>query len=922
MPRMRIHRHTVSLRSLNRHLATTVGSHLPPRKLLPCILCWLPLLLTVLAAAQTTHQVAGRVTGPQGLVVIDASVKLLGANRILIAEVRTDEQGHFTIPGIAAGRYELRIDAAGFSPFQKVIVVPLESSPGLEVNLKLTPVEYEVTVTGRHGAPEETFIEPASVRIRGSEELVQREASHLPRMLAEEPGILVQESTPGQGSPILRGQAAQTILYLLDGIRFNNSTYRSGNTQYLGWIPYTAVDSVEVFLGPAGTQYGSDALGGAINVLSALLPPWSDTRLSGGGESRTFFSSADLGAGSALRGFVSGRRLSLTLAGSYKRHQEVRAGRGADSHSSFTRFLGFTPQQVRAALGSRQRDTDYAQTGWNAKLGVRLGRDQFLTLNWIQSEQYGIRRYDRLLGGEGHLRSELEPQRLRFGYARYQKIGAGRLRSLEATFAINRQTDGQVSQTRDTSPLQNETNRVTALGYLLSTSWAPLVRHTLTAGAELYDEYIFGRRTDTSAGVVRHVRPRFPNGTRYQSLGVYLSDDWDAVPKKLLVESGVRFSTFRFRSRSGKNVFVNGLPTVPDATETFSDLTFNAGLSYALAPSLVAFGRVARGFRAPTVFDLGEQGLTGGGFEVSPREAVALGALIGDSAGSSAVSTGRAWQDLQPEVLWSFESGLRWKMRRLRGNVTLFNSELLDSIQRRVLIVSHPVVGQRIGNEAVTRQDAQGRIFVDLDFRPVVSRANIGRVRIQGAEAWLRVDWSEQWSSALKTALQRGRELDTRHVARHIAPDTVFASLRWNHRKGRIWLEGFTEISGPQTRLNPSELADPRIGAFRMAETITGFFLGAARRMGLIENERLKLTGENLNDVIQRVLGSDLAGKPLFRRTKSFATLNLRGTCVLNERNEILFALLNLTDANYRRHGSGFDAPGISLAISYRLKFR
>ena len=50
--------------------------------------------------------------------------------------------------------------------------------------------------------------------------------------------------------------------------------------------------------------------------------------------------------------------------------------------------------------------------------------------------------------------------------------------------------------------------------------------------------------------------------------------------------------------------------------------------------------------------------------------------------------------------------------------------------------------------------------------------------------------------------------------------------------------------------------------------------------------------------------------------------LNLRGAYVLNERNEILFALLNLTDANYRKHGSGFDAPGINLVISYRLKFR
>ncbi|MFQ5816568.1 MAG: TonB-dependent receptor domain-containing protein [Terriglobia bacterium] len=883
----------------------------------------LSLSSTGLLLAEThRHSISGRVTGPQGIPLVAASVKLFGANRILIAEVRTNEEGEFSLTEVAKGRYELRVEASGFSPFQRVIDVPLEPPEPLEINLRLTPVELEVTVTGRHGAPEEAFFEPASVRIRGSQELVQREVSHLPRMLAEEPGILTQETTPGQGSPILRGQGAQTVLYLVDGIRFNNSTYRSGNTQYLGWMPSSSVDSVEVFLGPAGTQYGSDALGGAINVMSALLPPWSDTQLSWGGESTTFFTSADLGAGNALRATVAGRTLSLLVTGSYKRHQELRAGGGEDSHNSLTRFLGFSPAQVRATLGSRLRDTDYTQGSWSAKLGLRLRSDQFLTFSWIQSEQYGVRRYDRLLGGEGRLRSDLLPQRLSFGYVRYQKLGTGRLQNLEATVSLNRQTDGQISQVREASPRGTEVNRVTALGYLFSTSWAPLYGHSLAAGVEFYDEYVFGKRTESTGGVFQQVRPRFPNGTRYQSLGVYVLDDWAAIPSKLLVESGLRFSHFRFRSRSDKNVFLNGVPTVPDATESFTDLTFNAGLSYSLVPSLVVFGRVARGFRAPTVFDLGEQGLTGGGFEVSPRATLALGALIGDSAGSNAVSTGRSWQALRPEVLWSFEGGLRWKTQRVNGNLTLFDSEFVDSIQRRVLIVPTPVVGQIIGNETITDQDATGRIFVDLDFRPVVSRANIGRIRIQGLEAWLRVNWSDEWSSAFKTSRQRGRELATRNFARRIAPDTLFASLRWNHRSGRFWLEGFTEISGAQTRLNPAELNDPRIGAVRTAETIADFFNFGARRLGLVAGDRLQRTGETVDEVIARVLGPALAGKPLFQRTDGFVTLNLRGAYILNEKNEILFALTNITDANYRKHGSGFDAAGVNFSVRYRWKFR
>ncbi len=885
-----------------------------------CCLLWLSAAAHL--CAQSAHSISGTVTDPQGLAVSGATVRLLGASRVLLAETTTNEDGSFALAGIAAGRYELRIEAAGFSAFQRVLDIPRETAEPLAMQLKITPVELQVTVTGRHGAPEATVVEPATVRIRSSEQLARRDPAHLPRMLAEEPGMLTQETTPGQGSPILRGQGAQTVLYLVDGIRYNNSIYRSGNTQYLGWMPASATDSVEVFLGPASSQYGSDALGGAINVMTTSLPPWASRGLHWSAETDTFFSSADLAGGSSLRAAVAAPRLSFVLTGTFRRHQGLRAGGGEDSHNVLRRFFDLSPAQVRGILGSRMIDTDYAQSSWSSKLGLRLGDLQFLTFAWVQSEQFGIRRYDRLLGGEGRLLHNFGPQRLGFGYLRYQRLGTGALRSFEATFSINRQTDGQTTQTRATSPRENDVNRVTAFGYLVSTSWAPVARHSITAGGEFYDEFVFGRAFERAPGEPPvPIRPRFPNGTRYQSLGLYLSDDWDAVPQKLLIEAGTRLSYFRFRSFAEKNVFVDGRPTVPNATETFTDVTFNAGFSYFLLPELVLFGRTARGFRAPTVFDLGEQGITGGGFEVSPNEAVRLGAEIGDSAGGSATSTGNRWQPLAPEVLWSFEGGLRWRLERLSGDVTLFDSEFFDAIQRRVLIVPAGVVGETIGGEEIIAQDAEGRIFVAADFRPVVSRANIGRVRIWGVEATTRVDWARQWNSAFKFSAHRGRELDTGNFARRIAPDFFFASLRWTDARGRLWLEAFTEVSGPQTRLNPAELDDPRIGAVRTAARITDFFNNGAQRLGLISGGLLTVTGETLAEVIARVLGPAAEPAPLFTRTESFATLNFRGGFLLGERNQISFALWNATDANFRRHGSGVDAPGVNFTLSYRFRF-
>ena len=879
-------------------------------------------LPVTLAAQNNLHDVTGAVRDPEGLAVPAANVQLFGPNRVLLAETSTNEWGEFALEGLAPGSYELRIETPTFAPARRILTVPLPEGDRLMISLALNPVQTQVTVTASHGAPEETLYEPAAITVHDAQELLSREVSHLPRMLAEQPGVLTQETTPGQGSPVLRGQGAQTVLYLLDGIRFNNSTYRSGNTQYLGWIPSASTDAVEVLLGPAGTQYGSDALGGAVNIMTSPLPSWGDDGLRWHGESRTFFRSSDLGGGSAVQTSVAGRRLAFSLGGSFARSQNLRTGGGRDSHNSLIRFLGFSAPQVKEVLGNRLRDTAFTQGSWHAKLGARFEGDHLLTLSWLQSEQWGVRRYDRLLGGEGRLRSDFVPQRLRFGYLRYQKISAGRLQSLTATVSLNQQIDGQLSQTRESSDLRNERNRVTALGYVLSTAWRPAQSHSVNAGVEFFDEFVAARRFETEpGGPATEVRPRFPNGSRYRSLGLYLSDDWKPLGDRLVLDSGLRLSHFRFQSRSNRNVFVNGEPTVPDAKQIFNDLTFHSGFAYSPAKSLVVVGRVARGFRAPTVFDLGQLGLSGGGFEVSPDETLGFGSVVGDSAGSAAISTGKTWQKLEPEVLWSFEGGLRWRTERVTGSLNLFDSEFFDSIQRRTLIVPAPVVGETIGGETITAQDAEGRIFVDLDPRPVISRANIGRIRIYGVETGTRVNWTEQWGSSLKASFQRGRELNTRNFARRIAPANFFGSLRWNSRGGLFWLEIFTEISAAHTRLNPAEVNDPRVGAFRTAETIEDFFDYTAQRLGLVQNGILQVTGETLDQVIARVLAGTPAGAPLFTRTQGFATLNLRGSYRVNEQGELFFSLSNLTDENYRRHGSGFDSPGASLSLSYRLRF-
>ena len=864
-----------------------------------------------------TMPLSGTVLDPEGNGVMGAQVRLFGPNRVLRGQTVTDPAGRFGFVGLHPGTYELRVTAGPLRD-QDQIVELRSPSAYLTVVLQDAVLEERVTVTASRGILQDQSRVAANVHTLGVGELQQRAPDLLPQMLSEEPGVMAQQTTPGQGSPILRGQSAQSVLYLLDGIRFNNSTYRGGNTQYLGWIPPVALDAVEILLGPAGVNYGSDALGGAINVISAPTPAHSASGIRLGGSLRAFGQSASLGLGSDAMLSLASERVAGFLAINASRHQDLRSGGGRDSHGTLRRYLGLSDPQIHDILGSRLRDTAYDQAGITAKLNWRWGGGTSLTAFLIRSSQFNVRRYDRLLGGEGWLRAEFTPQRLQFGYLRYQTIFGSTF--FETTLSLNQQIDGRRDQPRSSSPLITERNSTTALGYEALAAFS-LGNHLVTTGAEVYDEYIDATRTSTRPdGVHRAVRPRFPNAARYTSVGFFILEEWSTLADRLQISSGMRFSGFRFAARAKHNT-IDGLSVVADATETFSDLTFNVGATLSLSDATSVYGRVARGFRAPSVFDLGEQGLTGGGFEVSPEEAVQLGALIGDAAGVAAVSTGEHWTPLRPEVLWSFEGGIRWQDNGWQAELTGFDSETHDALSRRAIIVTEPLLGGTVGGQTIVGQDASGRIFVASDNRPVVSRANIGRSRIWGLEASLQRALGSSWRTLLKASLQRGEELHRGHPARKIAPDNLIASVRWLAPGRRLWIEGHVRAARPQRRLNPFDLTDARIGAFRTAMDIADFFDDAAVRLGLVEDGILTLTGETLQQVQTRVLGPHLDGAPLFTHTPGFVDVGVRGAYRLGDREQLLFALGNILDANYRIHGSGFDAQGINLVLSYLRSF-
>src|SRR3990172_9049520 len=137
-------------------------------------------------------------------------------------------------------------------------------------------VEPDITVTATR-VEEESFYVPQSVSGITSDEIIEKNFRTIPESLQDEPGILIQETAYGHGSPFIRGLTGKHILILVDGIRFNNSTFRFGPNQYFNNIDQGVVEHIEVVRGPSSVLYGSDAIGGVINVITKKREDYSSS---------------------------------------------------------------------------------------------------------------------------------------------------------------------------------------------------------------------------------------------------------------------------------------------------------------------------------------------------------------------------------------------------------------------------------------------------------------------------------------------------------------------------------------------------------------------------------------------------------------------------------------------------------------------
>jgi len=589
---------------------------------------------------------------------------------------------------------------------------------------------------------------PRSVSVLTAEEIRRRNYRTVPEALNEMMGILVQETNYGGGAPIIRGMVGNRVLLLVDGIRLSNSLYRMGPVQYLNTIDLYQVERIEVVRGPSSALYGSDALGGLVNIVTRS----PETEKSGSSlhtilHSR--FSSADRASSGRLgfNGHVD--RLGFTGGISPKNFGDLRAGRAT----------------------SRQLSSGYEESDGDLKLAYAASERHRIEFLASKSHQRNISRTDLLVSGV-NLRYEIDPQDREMAAFRYSGQNLARwAETAQITVSHQLQTETLFSMAASQPGAESRSDDgARTLGIIAELGARIGEKQRLTYGYEVYRDTVDSHRLIPGpwGGAATWQRGAHPDGTRAANSAGFVQLETQ-LSERLAATLGMRYSRFSIHSElidPSRGLIRLNLGT--------GDWTPSTAVSASLGAGLTLVGGISKGFRAPNVDDATILELTGTRLEL-PNP------------------------DLRPETALNYETGLRMERKWLAASVTGFRTSYANLIERGPAIM-----------QGVEWLDENGDGIRDRNEPGFYQRQNIGRALVEGVETEAEVRLNERWSLRANTSWIRGEDRVASSPLSRIPPVKGLAAVRWRPF-ARFWAEGYALAAGRQARLSPGDRSDRRI---------------------------------------------------------------------------------------------------------------
>jgi outer membrane receptor protein involved in Fe transport len=678
---------------------------------------------------------------------------------------------------------------------------PAPARPALADTTRPVLFLDEIVVTGsRH--PRAYYESSQALSFVSRRELREQAPVALGDVLAGLPGVDSDRDSPWEQRPVLRGLSGQRVLVLVDGEPMNNAR---GHGPHPSLVDPGQVERIEVVRGPSSVAYGSDALGGAINILTR--DPSRDLAGDGLRGSATLGgSTAEAGGDARLELALRRGPLGLSVAGGGRRAGDLRAGGGEEiANAGFGGWNG----QARLRYAATDRTT--------LRLGYQLSRTNDIGIPGLSfaepdaTQLYRFAFYDRdhvsLAAEHTYPDIWLKDTRVGVYWQRERRDFFSDQEVLASRFA-----DGQFglppapaipAGAASVSQVQDRYFTTDTYGFRTQLHAGEPGRYRLTAGVDAARDLTAGENVrfrtwygadgEPVAPTSLRLSSSMPAG-RFDNAGVFAQLEV-TLGRGLRLEAGQRLTRYRYRTDANPAYGFTAARLDQDAWSN------SLGLVWTPARDLHLTLGAANGYRQPTAQDLYYNGYG------------SVGLVLGSP-------------DLEPERSSSFDLGLRWAAGALGLAGNLFYSNFDD------LISAVPVAPgtYRYTNVATARMwggdvEAQWRLHPRWTARTGLG-GQVGDVTSR--EAILEL---------------YGLAADRAPLGM-VPPFKGTAGLRWSDRAGRFWAEASSRFAWRTNRLPPPLAGVEEFSTFKK-EWIVGDLFGGVNLPG---GRRVVLGVRNVTD--------------------------------------------------------------------------
>lgn len=523
----------------------------------------------------------------------------------------------------------------------------------------------EVIITAQRKAQKELLI-PYSTQSVSRSYLDNYQPRTTPEALTGINGVFVQKTNHGGGSPFLRGLTGNQTLLLIDGIRVNNSTFRYGPNQYLNTIDPFTISKMEVAKGTGSVQYGSDAIGGVLQIFTKG-PEFAS------GKSRW-----------------SGRGVAKYMTGDMEK-----TVRGEASYSSkkVATFVGVTYRNFGDLIGGdttgKQSPSGYKELAFDVKSKFLLKENVQLTLAHQFLKQTDVPVYHKVVL-ENFAINHFDPQQRMLNYAKLNiRNNSAWINSVEIITSWQQTIEGRNSLKNGSNILRKERDEINTVGFTTDISSNFSRVWTANSGIELYRDKVNSTREDinSTSEARTTLRGLYPNNSTYGNYSLYSLHHLDY--NKWIIETGIRYNTFAISLTD---------TTLGKVRINPSSFVYNASLLYKLTTQQSIYTTFNTGYRAPNLDDMGTLGIVDFRYEVPTA-------------------------NLAPERSLNFEVG--YKLRSSKFSATLSGYYMhLNNLITRVKVANDVINGYPVYKKENVEEGYIKGFETEVGYQPA-TRLNI-----------------------------------------------------------------------------------------------------------------------------------------------------------------------------------------------------